>query len=47
MVQGGLLTAHPEGDHGDGGASGDQSYLRQGARIGTFVDPDLGIAVAA
>ena len=44
MVQGGLLTAHPGGNHGDGGASGDQSSLRQGAGTGTSADPDLGIA---
>ena len=44
MVQGGLLTVHPEGDHVDGGASGDQSSLRQGAGTGTSADPDLGIA---
>ena len=43
----GLLTAHPEGNHGDGVASGDQSPLRQGAGIGTSADPDLGIAAAA
>ena len=38
--------AHPEGNHGDGGASGDQSSLRQGAGTGTSADPDLGIAAA-
>ena len=42
-----LLTKHLEGNHGDGRASGDQSSLRQGAEIGTSVDPDLGIAMAA
>ena len=47
MVQGGLLTAHPRGDHGDGGASRDQSSLQQGAETGTSADPDLGIAMAA
>ena len=47
MVQGGLLMKHPGGDHDDGGASGDQSSLRQGAGIGTSADPDLGIAAAA
>ena len=43
----GLLTEHPGGDHGDGGASEDQSSLRQGAGKGTSADPDLGIAMAA
>ena len=33
--------------HGDGGASGDQSSLQQGAGTGTSADPDLGIAMAA
>ena len=47
MVQGGLLMEHPGGDHGDGGASEDQSSLRQGAGTGTSADPDLGIAAAA
>ena len=47
MVQGGLLTAHPGGDHVDGRASGDQSSLQQGARIGTSADPDLRIVAAA
>ena len=42
-----LLTKHLRGKHGDGGASGDQSYLRQGAVTGTSADPDLGIAMAA
>ena len=46
MVQRGLLTTHPESGHGDGGASGDQSSLRQGAEIGTSTNLDLGIAVA-
>ena len=31
MVQGGLLTAHPDGDHGGGETSGGQSSLHQGA----------------
>ena len=35
MVQGRLLTAHPGGKHGDGGASGDQSTLRQCRRYVT------------
>ena len=47
MVQGGLLTTHSGGDHGDGEAFGGQSSLRQGAGIGSSGDPDLGIAAAA
>ena len=47
MVQGGLLTAHSGGDHGDGEASGGQSSLRQDAGIGSFGDPEIGIASAA
>ena len=39
-----LLTKHLGGKNVDGGASGDQSSLWQGARIGTSADPDLGIA---
>src|SRR4051812_9652905 len=31
MVQGRLITAHPGGVHGDGGAPGGDSSLRQGA----------------
>ena len=42
-----LLTKHLGGKHGDGGASGDQSSLRQGAGTGTSADPNLGIAMAA
>ena len=38
---------HLGGKHGDGGAFGDQSSLRQGAGTGTSADPDLGIATAA
>ena len=41
-----LLTKHLGGKHGDGGASGDQSSLRQGAGTGTSADLDLGIAIA-
>ena len=41
-----LLTKHLGGNHGGGGASGDQFSLRQGAGTGTSVDPDLGIAMA-
>ena len=47
MVQRGLLTAHLGSDQGDGGASGGQSSLRQGAGTGTSADHDLGIAMAA
>ena len=47
MVQGGLLTAHPGGDHGDEEASGGQSSLRQGAGIASPGDPEIGIAAAA
>ena len=46
MVQGGLLTAHPGGDHGDGEASEGQSSLRQGAETGSSGDPEVGIAAA-
>ena len=42
-----LLTKHLGGNHGDGGAFGDQSSLRQGAGIGTSADPDLVITAAA
>ena len=34
------------GNHGDGGPSGDQSSVWQGAGIGTSADPDLGIVMA-
>ena len=47
MVQGGPLTAHPRGDHGDGEASGGQSSLRQGAGTGSSGDPEIRIATAA
>ena len=47
MVQGGLLTAHPGGDHGDGEASGGQSSLRQGAGIASPGDPEIRISSAA
>ena len=42
MVQGGLLTAHPGGDHGDGG----QSSLRQVVGTCSFGDLEIGIAAA-
>ena len=47
MVQGGLLTAHPVGDHGGGEVSGGQSSLRQGAGTASPGDPKIGIAAAA
>ena len=46
MVQGGLLTAHPGGDHGDEEASEGQSSLRQGAGTASPGDPEIGIAAA-
>ena len=46
MVQGGLLTAHPGGDHGGGEASEGQSSLRQGAGTASPGDPEIGIAPA-
>ena len=39
MVQRGLLTAHPGSDHGDGGAPGGDSSLRQGAGTGLLAIP--------
>ena len=47
MVQGGLLIAHPEGDHGEGEPSGGQSSLRQHAGTSSSGDPEIGIASAA
>ena len=47
MVQGGLLTVHPGGDHGDGEASGGQSSLWQRAETSSSGDPEVGIAAAA
>ena len=41
MVQGRLLTAHPGGVHGDGGAPGGDSSLRQGAGTASPGSPDL------
>ena len=46
MVQGGLLMAHPEDDHGGGEVSGGQSSLRQGAETASPGDPEIGIASA-
>ena len=47
MVQGRLLTAHPGGVHGDGGAPGGDSSLRQGAGTASPGSPDLETAAAA
>ena len=47
MVQGGLLTAHPGGVHGDGGAPGGGSSFRQGAGAVSPGSPDLQTAAAA
>ena len=47
MVQGGLLTACPGGDHGDGEASGGQSSLQKGAGTASLGDPEIEIAAAA
>src|SRR4051812_24806068 len=41
MVQGRLLTTQPRGVHGDGGAPGGDSSLRQGARTTSPGSPDL------
>src|SRR3954468_19300401 len=41
MVQGGLLTAHPGGVHGDGWSPGGGSSFRQGARAASPGSPDL------
>ena len=46
MVQGGLLMAHPGGVHGDGGAPGGDSSLRQGAGAASPGSPDLETAAA-
>ena len=47
MVQGGLLTAHPGGVHGDGGSPGGAVSFRQGARAASPGSPDLETAAAA
>ena len=47
MVQGGLLTTHPEGVHGDGGSPGGGSSFRQGAGATYPGRPDLEMAAAA
>ena len=46
MVQGRLLTAHPGGVHGDGGAPGGDSSLRQGVGKVSPGIPDLETAAA-
>ena len=47
MVQGGLLTAHPEGVHGYGWSPGGGSSFRQGAGAASLGNPDLETAAAA
>jgi len=47
MVQGGLLTAHPGGVHGDGGSPGGGSSFRQGAEATSPGSPDLETAATA
>src|SRR4051812_14085716 len=47
MVQGRLLTAHPGGIHGDGGAPRGESSLREGAWTASPGTPDLETAAAA
>ena len=46
MVQGGLLTAHPGGIHGDGGSPEGGSSFRQGAGAASPGSPDLETAAA-
>ena len=47
MVQGGLLTAHPEGVHGYGWSPEGGSSSRQGAGAASPGSPDLETAAAA
>src|SRR4051812_21205487 len=47
MVQGGLLTAHPGGVHGDGGSPRGGVSFRQGAGAASPGSPDLETATAA
>ena len=47
MVQGGLLTAHPGGVHGDGGSPKGGSSFRQGAGADSPGSPDLEMEAAA
>ena len=46
MVQGRLLTTHPGGVHGDGGAPGGESSLQQGVETTSPSSPDLETAAA-
>ena len=41
MVEGGLLTTHPGGVHGDGGSPGGGSSFRQGVGAASPGSPDL------
>src|SRR4051812_10282697 len=47
MVQGRVLTPHPGGVHGNGGAPGGDSSLWRGAGIASPGSPDLETAAAA
>ena len=47
MVQGGLITAHPGGVHGDEGAPGGGSSFWQGPRAASLGSPNLETTVAA
>src|SRR4051794_1377678 len=47
MVQGGLLTAHPGGVHGDGGSPKGGVSFRQGVGAASPGSPDLETAAAA
>ena len=47
MVQGGLLTTHPEGVHGGGWTPGGGSSFRQGAGAASPGSPDFETAAAA
>ena len=46
MVQGGLLTTHPGGVHGDGWSPGGGSSFEQGAGAASPGSPDLEMAAA-
>ena len=47
MFQGGLLTSHPGGIHGDGEAPRGGSSLQKGAGTGSPGSPDLETAAVA
>ena len=47
MIQGRLLTTHPGGVHGDGGAPGGGSSFRQGAGAASTGSPDIEMAAMA